>query len=119
MRRDLKKVLLKEVVALFARRVIDSYLRENQALVSEQTPRDRVQRLNTVSDDYVATEWELVLLSAFAKHARKSRAYSVSCPCLSPRSILRSSCRPPPRALACHRCRARCPSCLGSSRATT
>jgi hypothetical protein len=57
-------------MALFARRVIDRYLEENQELVSEERLRDWVRRLNTVSDDYVATEWELILLNAFAKHGK-------------------------------------------------
>jgi hypothetical protein len=54
-------------MALYSRRVIDRCLSGNRALVSDEKLRDWVRRLNTVSDDYVATEWELVLLNAFAK----------------------------------------------------
>ena len=38
--------------------------------VSTDKLRDWVQRLNRVSDDYVATEWEIVLLRAFARFGR-------------------------------------------------
>ena len=61
---------LYRVMALFPRRVIDRCLNESRTFASEQKLRDWVRRLNTVSDDYVATEWELVLLNAFAKCGR-------------------------------------------------
>jgi hypothetical protein len=54
-------------MALFARRVIDRCLKENRALVTQETFGDWVRRLNTVFDHYVATEWEVVLVNAFAK----------------------------------------------------
>lgn len=54
-------------MALFTRRILQRYLDEAAAFVSENCLRDWVQRLNTVSDDYVATEWEIVLLRAFVR----------------------------------------------------
>jgi len=53
-------------MAMWARRRIQRYLDENSAFVSQSTLHDWVQRLNTVSDDYVATEWEVGLLNGFA-----------------------------------------------------
>lgn len=53
-------------MAMWARRRIQRYLEENSAFVSQSTLHDWVQRLNTISDDYVATEWEVALLNAFA-----------------------------------------------------
>ena len=57
-------------MALFTRRVIQRCLDENAEFVSTAHLRDWVQRLNRVSSDYVATEWEVVLLRAFAKLGR-------------------------------------------------
>jgi len=53
-------------MAMWARRRIQRYLDENSAFVSQSTLHDWVQRLNTISDDYVATEWEVGLLNGFA-----------------------------------------------------
>src|SRR4051794_10662195 len=53
-------------MAIFARRVIARCLRANASFASPEKLRDWAKRLDTVSDDYVATEWEIVLLSAFA-----------------------------------------------------
>jgi hypothetical protein len=54
-----------QIMAMWARRRIQRYLEENSAFVSQTTLHDWVQRLNTISDDYVATEWELGLLNGF------------------------------------------------------
>lgn len=54
-------------MALFARRIIQRYLDESTGLVGTDKLRDWTRRLNKVSDDYVATEWEVVLLRAFAR----------------------------------------------------
>src|ERR1035441_7581095 len=54
-------------MALFARRVIQRCLNANAAFVSTGHLRDWVRRLNTVSNYYVATEWEVVLVSVFAQ----------------------------------------------------
>ena len=54
-------------MALFTRRVIQKCLDENAEFVSTKNLRDWVQRLNKVSNDYVATEWEVILLRGFAK----------------------------------------------------
>ncbi|HVC91597.1 MAG TPA: hypothetical protein VND66_13350 [Acidobacteriaceae bacterium] len=53
-------------MALFTRRVIQNCLDENAEFVSNDTLRDWVRRLNKVSNDYVAAEWEVILLRAFA-----------------------------------------------------
>jgi len=53
-------------MAMWARRWIQRYLHENGEFVSQSTLHDWVQRLNTISDDYVATEWEVALLNGFA-----------------------------------------------------
>jgi hypothetical protein len=57
-------------MALFARRVIQRCLDANASFVSTEKLRDWVRRLNTVSKDYVATEWEVVLVSVFAQFGR-------------------------------------------------
>src|SRR5271157_3938614 len=54
-------------MSLFARRVTQRCLDANAALVSTEKLRDWVRRLNTVSKNYVATEWEVVLVSVFAQ----------------------------------------------------
>ncbi len=54
-------------MSLFARRIIQRCLDANAAFASPKTLHDWVKRLNKVSQDYVATEWEVVLLSVFAK----------------------------------------------------
>jgi hypothetical protein len=54
-------------MAFFSRRIIARCLSENRTVASAEKIRDWVRRLNTISDDYVAVEWELVLLSAFSK----------------------------------------------------
>jgi hypothetical protein len=59
-------------MALFTRRVLQKYLNETAAFVSPQTMKDWVQRLNKVSDDYVAVEWEMTLLRAFARFGNVS-----------------------------------------------
>ncbi len=61
---------MNECMALFTRRVIQICLDENAEFVSTENLRDWVQRLNRVSIDYVATEWEVVLLWAFAKFGK-------------------------------------------------
>jgi hypothetical protein len=53
-------------MAMWPRRRIQRYLEENSHFVSQSTLHDWVQRLNTISDDYVATEWEVALLNGFA-----------------------------------------------------
>jgi len=53
-------------MALFARRVIQRCLDANASFASRKTLHDWVKRLNKVSKDYVATEWEVALLSTFA-----------------------------------------------------
>ncbi len=55
------------IMALFARRAIQRSLDANSKLVSTEKLRDWVRRLSTISRDYVATEWEVVLVSVFAK----------------------------------------------------
>jgi hypothetical protein len=57
-------------MALFTRRTIQKCLDENAEFVTAEALGDWVQRLNKVSDDYVAIEWEIVLLRAFAKFGR-------------------------------------------------
>jgi len=57
-------------MALFSRRVLQRYLEENAAFVTPEKLRDCVQRLNRVSNDYLATEWEVALLHAFAIHGK-------------------------------------------------
>jgi hypothetical protein len=54
-------------MAMWTRRRIQRCLDENSAFVSQTTLHDWVQRLNTISDDYVSTEWEVGLINAFAK----------------------------------------------------
>jgi hypothetical protein len=61
---------MNESMALFTRRVIQKCLDENSEFISTGNLRDWVQRLNRVSNDYVATEWEVVLLWAFAKFGK-------------------------------------------------
>lgn len=53
-------------MALFNRRVIQKCLDVNADFVSDQHLKDWVQRLNRSSEDSIATEWEIVLLRAFA-----------------------------------------------------
>lgn len=52
-------------MALFSRRILKNCLDDCASSSSAGKLRDWVQRLNTVSGNYVATEWELVLLRAF------------------------------------------------------
>ena len=54
-------------MALFSRRRLALSLHRNSTIVSQDKLKDWVARLNTISDDYVATEWELILLEAFAQ----------------------------------------------------
>jgi hypothetical protein len=54
-------------MALFARRVIQRCLDELAKFVAPDALRDWEGRLNTVSNDYVATEWEVALLWAFSR----------------------------------------------------
>jgi hypothetical protein len=54
-------------MAIFTRRVIQRCLDESAEFASQEALQDWVARLNTVSDDYVATEWEVALLWAFAQ----------------------------------------------------
>jgi len=54
-------------MALFPRRVVQRCLNELGAFVSRAVLHDWVQRLNQVKDDYLATEWEVVLLWIFAR----------------------------------------------------
>ncbi len=54
-------------MGLFARRAIKRCLDETAEFTSPETLKDWVRRLNTVSDDYVATEWEIALLWAFSR----------------------------------------------------
>jgi hypothetical protein len=54
-------------MALFSRRRLSVSLHRNAAIVSQEKLKDWVARLNTISDDYVATEWELILLEAFTQ----------------------------------------------------
>src|SRR5258708_40211803 len=57
-------------MALFARRVIHRCLNEVAEFVSDATLRDWVKRLNRVRNDYVSTEWEVVLVWAFARFGK-------------------------------------------------
>jgi len=57
-------------MALFTRRVLQKCLDDNAEFVSTDVLRNWVQRLNRVSNDYVATEWEVVLLRAFARFGK-------------------------------------------------
>src|SRR5258706_11465033 len=61
---------MNDCIALFTRRVIGKCLDKNAEFVSTAKLRDWVQRLNKVSNDYVATEWEVVLLWAFEKFGK-------------------------------------------------
>jgi hypothetical protein len=54
-------------MAIFIRRVIQRCLDESAEFASPEALRDWVARLNTVSDDYAATEWEVALLWAFSR----------------------------------------------------
>jgi hypothetical protein len=54
-------------MALFSRRRLSVSLHRNSTIVSREKLKDWVARLNTISDDYVATEWEIILLEAFSK----------------------------------------------------
>jgi hypothetical protein len=53
-------------MALFSRRRLLVSLHRSAAIVSQEKLKDWVARLNMISDDYVATEWELILLEAFS-----------------------------------------------------
>ncbi len=54
-------------MALFARRIVQRCLDEAAKFTAQDNLHDWVQRLNKFSDDYVATEWEIVLLWAISK----------------------------------------------------
>ena len=62
--------VMNKCMALFTRRVIQRYLDESTDFVSADDLWDWVQRLNKVSSDYVATEWEVILVRAFAKFGK-------------------------------------------------
>jgi hypothetical protein len=53
-------------MALVSRRRLSLSLQRNAAVVSQEKLKDWVARLNTIRDDYVATEWEIILLEAFS-----------------------------------------------------
>src|SRR5260221_11198312 len=57
-------------MAFFTRRVIQRCLDENAKFVSSGHLRVWVQRLNRISNNYVATEWEVVLVRAFARFGK-------------------------------------------------
>jgi len=57
-------------MALFTRRVVQACLDQSAEFVSTERLWDWAQRLKKVSNDYVATEWEVVLLRAFAKFGK-------------------------------------------------
>ena len=57
-------------MSLFARRVVQRYLDSSAAFIPAEKLRDWVRRLNKVSRDYVATEWEVVLVSAIGQFGR-------------------------------------------------
>ena len=57
-------------MALFTRRAIQKSLDENADIVCTDDLRDWAQRLNTVTDDYVATEWEVILVRALARFGK-------------------------------------------------
>jgi hypothetical protein len=61
---------MNECMALFTRRVIQKCLDESAEFVTTNHLKDWVRRLNHISNDYVATEWEVVLLWAFARFGR-------------------------------------------------
>ena len=69
-------------MALFARRVIQRCLNADASFVAPAKLRDWVRRLNKVSKDYVATEWEVVLVSVFSQLGRVQYE-----PSLGPRPI--------------------------------
>jgi hypothetical protein len=53
-------------MALVSRRQLSRSLQRNATIVSQEKLRDWVARLNTIRDDYVATEWEIILLESFS-----------------------------------------------------
>jgi hypothetical protein len=53
-------------MALISRRRLSKSLQRNAAVVSQAKLKDWVARLNTIHDDYVAAEWELILLESFS-----------------------------------------------------
>jgi hypothetical protein len=57
-------------MSLLTRRVFQKCLDDNAQFVSIDVLRNWVQQLNRVSNDYVATEWEVVLLRAFARFGK-------------------------------------------------
>lgn len=65
-------------MALFTRRVIQKCLDDNAEFVSSSHLWDWVQRLNRISNNYVATEWEVVLIRAFARFGKITHEPSTS-----------------------------------------
>jgi hypothetical protein len=55
-------------MALISRRQMIRSLRKVATLVSDIKLKDWASRLDKVRDDYVATEWEIILLESFSKH---------------------------------------------------
>jgi superfamily I DNA/RNA helicase len=54
-------------MALFSRRVLQRVLHENAAFLPSKELSNICNLLNTVRDDYLATEWEQVILNAASK----------------------------------------------------
>src|ERR1039457_1604213 len=57
-------------MGLFFPRIFQTSLAHNAGLTSADILKNWVQKLNKVSKDYVATEWEVVLLRTFAKFGK-------------------------------------------------
>lgn len=55
-------------MALFTRRFLQRILDENARFLKSDQLRTSVKRLNSVYDEYLGKEWELVLLNAASKH---------------------------------------------------
>src|ERR1035437_7563959 len=56
-----------KTMALFSRRCLQRLIQENARFLSSQQLDEHLRRLNTVRDDYLATEWEIAVLNSFSK----------------------------------------------------
>src|SRR5947209_3104893 len=54
-------------MALFSRRILQRVLDESGSYLDEKQQEELCNLLNSVRDDYLANEWEHVLLNAFSK----------------------------------------------------
>src|SRR5580704_9810007 len=55
-------------MALFTRRRLQRILNENAGFLKQDQLSTSVKHLNSISDEYLAKEWELALLNAASKH---------------------------------------------------